>query len=79
MSWKTNTKGSGYEIQYSTASNFKKGCKNLLIKNARTSTKTISNLSKKKTYYFRIRTYKTNGKYKNYSAWSKTSKVKITK
>ena len=54
---------SGYQIQYS------------LKKNSLTS-KTIKKLKAKKTYYVRVRTYKTvNGK-KYYSAWSKVSKKK---
>ena len=43
----------------------------------KTLSKTISKLKSKKKYYVRIRTYKTVGKTKYYSAWSKAKNVKI--
>ena len=66
---------SGYQIQYSLKKNFKGAKKVTLKKNSKTST-TIKKLKSKKTYYVRVRTYKTvNGK-KYYSAWSKAVKKK---
>ncbi|MBE6787333.1 MAG: leucine-rich repeat domain-containing protein [Ruminococcaceae bacterium] len=65
----------GYQIQYSLKKNFK-GAKTVTIKKNSTITKTIKKLKSKKTYYLRVRTYKTYKGKKYYSAWSKTSKKK---
>lgn len=75
--WNKNAKQtSGYEIQYSINSKFKKGNKKVNIKKNKTTSKTVKNLKAKKKYYVRIRTYKTvNGK-KYYSGWSKILNVK---
>ena len=60
---------SGYEVQYSTSKTFKNAKSKVVSSNATTSV-TISGLEGNKTYYVRVRTYKTvNGK-KVYSAWS---------
>ncbi len=64
----------GYQIQYSTKKSFK-GKKSV---NITARTKTIKKLKSKKTYYFRVRAYKLNGKKKVYSKkWSKVKKVKV--
>ncbi len=60
---------SGYQIQYSTSKSFKSSKTVTLNKNTKTST-TIKKLTAKKTYYVRVRTYKTVGKTKYYSTWS---------
>ena len=66
---------SGYQIQYGTKKDFS-GAKKLTVKGATMVKKTIKDLKAKKTYYVRIRTYKTvNGK-KYYSSWSKYKKIK---
>jgi hypothetical protein len=77
LTWKKQTKQvSGYQIQYATNSKFTKNKTTVLVKGAKKSSETITGLSRKTKYYFRIRTYKTvNGK-KYYSAWSKTKAVK---
>ena len=67
----------GYEIQYSTSKKFK-SAKKVTIKKAKTTSATIKKLKAKKTYYVRVRTYKTVGKTKYYSGWS-TIKYKKTK
>jgi len=76
VSWKPQkTQTTGYQIQYSTRESFKSGRKTVSIPKNTTS-KTITNLTSKKTYYVRIRTYRTvNGK-KYYSAWSASKIVK---
>lgn len=77
ISWKKIKGVSGYQIQYSTSSKFKKA-KKITIKKAKTTLKTLKKLKAKKKYYVRIRTYITvNGK-KKYSSWSK-KKSKKTK
>lgn len=64
----------GYQIQYSTKKSFKG--KKTVTTTART--KTIKKLKSKKTYYFRVRAYKLNGKKKVYSKkWSKVKKAKV--
>ncbi len=65
----------GYQIQYSTSASFS-GAKKLTIKNAKNLKATVKSLSAKKTYYVRIRTYKTISKVNYFSTWSKTYKVK---
>lgn len=72
---------SGYEIQYSTGSAFEKGnTRNVNVK-PNVVKKQIKKLKSGKTYYVRIRSYKTiqrEGKTeKLYSKWSAKKKVKI--
>lgn len=69
------TKASGYEIFRSTK---KKGKfkKVATIKKAKTTKKTFKNM-KKGTYYFKVRAYKTSGKKKIYTGYSKTVSVKV--
>lgn len=76
VSWKKDTKASGYEISYATNSKFKKA-KKTTVKSYRSTSKTISKLSKGKTYYVRIRSYKTVKGKKIYSSYSTVKKVKI--
>lgn len=67
IKWKKKSGITGYQIQYSTDSKFKKGNKSIKIKNAKTISKKITKLKAAKKYYVRIRTYKG----KKYSSWSK--------
>ena len=73
----------GYELQYSTSSNFKKGTKTVNISKNKTTSKSVGKLSAKKKYYVRVRTYKTvkfGGKnIKLYSGWSKAKAVTTKK
>lgn len=81
INWvKRKTQTTGYQFQYSTSSKFSKKTTVTKTIKKRTATKlTVKNLKAKKTYYVRIRTYKTaNGK-KYYSSWSKIKKVKTKK
>ncbi|MCD8149279.1 MAG: BspA family leucine-rich repeat surface protein, partial [Clostridiales bacterium] len=77
--WSKKSGVSGYQIQYSTSSSFSSGNKTVTVSGASATSKVISSLTKKKTYYVRIRTYKTVSGTKYYSAWSSTKKVKISK
>ena len=84
VTWKKQTtQTTGYEVQYSTASNFKKGNKTVTVSKNKTTSKSVSKLSAKKKYYVRVRTYKTvkvNGKnVKLYSGWSKAKSVTTKK
>jgi len=62
----------GYEIKYSLKKSFKSA------KTARTTktSKTVKKLKRNKTYYVRVRSYKTINGVKYYSKWSKPKKVK---
>ena len=76
VKWKKQfVQTTGYQIQYSVRSSFK-NAKTVTVSSAKTVSRTISRLGKKKKYYVRIRTYKTSGKTKYYSAWSKAKSVK---
>lgn len=65
----------GYQIQYSTSISFRSATTKTITKNSTTSYKK-SKLKAKKKYYVRVRTYKTVGKTKYYSSWSKAKTVK---
>jgi len=77
VSWKKVSGVSGYQIQYSLKSNFKNS-KTVSAK-AGASSKTIAKLTGNKTYYVRIRTYKTAGGKRYYSGWSSAKKGKVRK
>lgn len=72
--WKKTT-GTGYQYQWSTSKKFKK---NYLTKTTKKTNVTISTSKSRKTYYVRVRAYKThsNGK-KYYGKWSTVKKVKV--
>ena len=75
--WNKQTSNTtGYQLQYSTSKNFKKNKKTVTIKKNTTTYKNIYNLKANKKYYVRVRTYKTVGKTKYYSKWSKVKTVK---
>ena len=74
VTWKKDTRATGYQIQYSTDKNFKKGVKTATVSKYKTVSKTITKLTKGKRYYVRVRSYKSakvSGKtQKLYGAWS---------
>jgi hypothetical protein len=80
VQWKKQTAGTtGYQIQYSTSKEFKKGTVTSVTITKNTITKkTISKLKSKKKYYVRIRTYTKVDNSKYYSTWSKVKTV-VTK
>ena len=75
VKWKKKSSITGYQIQYSTNSKFKKENKSIKIKSAKTGSKKITKLKAAKKYYVRIRTYKG----KKYSKWSKVKSIKTPK
>lgn len=85
VSWNKQTKETtGYEVQYATSKKFtKKTTATADIKKNKTASKNFTKLKAKKTYYVRIRTYKTvkfEGKsVKLYSDWSTAKKVTTKK
>ena len=73
---KKTTQTSGYQLQYAAASGFTSGVTTINVSSNTTVSKKVSSLSSKKTYYVRVRTYRTvNGK-KICSAWSTVKSVK---
>lgn len=76
---KVSSQATGYEIQYSTSKKFTKSTtKTKKVTSYKTTSVTIKSLKSKKTYYVRVRTYKTVGGKKYYSNWS-SYKSKKTK
>ena len=65
----------GYQIRYSTSSKMTKA-KTVTVKSTTATSKKISKLNSKKTYYVQLRTYKKIGSSYYYSNWSKAKKVK---
>lgn len=74
---KKDTKATGYQVVYATNKKFSSGKKSVtLTKNSATS-KTISKLKSKKTYYVKTRAYKTVKGKKIYGAYSAVKQVKV--
>ena len=77
LTWEKQKKeASGYQIQYATDRKFTKNAKTVTSAGLKKSSKKISGLSEKTTYYFRVRTYKNVDGKQYYSGWSKTETVK---
>lgn len=75
IKWDIVDKVSGYQIQYSTSSNFERNNKKVTIASRSTTHKQIKKLKSGKKYYVRVRTYKNvknnvGKSVKVYSAWS---------
>lgn len=78
-SWKKNTTGTGYILQYSTSSSFaQKNTCTIIIGNNTTVSKAITSLPAKK-YYVRVASYVAVGSSKYRSAWSDTKAVTVKK
>ncbi|MCR5020860.1 fibronectin type III domain-containing protein [Ruminococcus sp.] len=75
--WGKNAKGTGYEIQCSLKSGFSTIAKEAPVTSKATVSKTLTKLTSGKTYYVRVRTYKTVSGTKYYSAWSEPKSVKV--
>lgn len=70
LTWKKHsTQTTGFQIQYSTSSTFKKA-KTVTVSGKTSTAKTISKLTKGKKYYVRVRAYKTVNGVKYYGSWS---------
>lgn len=76
VKWKKKSSITGYQIQYSTNSKFKKkDSKTIKVKQVKTNSKRIKGLKVAKKYYVRVRTYKLVKKKSYYSSWSKKKNV----
>lgn len=73
------TQVTGYQLSYSTRKSFS-GAKTKKIAKTSTTSASVTGLARRKTYYVRVRTYKTvteNGKSKTYySSWTPVRKIK---
>lgn len=74
-SWSKVGGASGYQVMWSTYKNFSKNYKTKSVK-AKSLSKTVTAAQSKKTYYVRVRAYKTISGKKVYSQWSNTKKLK---
>ena len=73
--WKQKA-GTGYQVRIATNSEFTKNKATYTVKSYKTKTKTIKKLKKGKTYYVKVRAYKTYGDNTQYGAWSNYKKIK---
>lgn len=78
VNWKKVSNASGYAIQYSTSKKFKKPV-TVKVKKAKTTSTTLKKLKKRKTYYVRVRAYKTVNGTTYYGKYSSVKKVRIKK
>lgn len=78
VNWKKVSNASGYAIQYSTSKKFKKPV-TVKVKKAKTTSTTLKKLKKGKTYYVRVRAYKTVNGTTYYGKYSSVKKVRIKK
>lgn len=77
VTWKKNTKATGYQIQYSTSKSFAKGNKTVTIRGAKKTSQVLKKLTKGKKYYVRIRACYKSGSTKYYSAWSAKKALRV--
>lgn len=76
-SWKKVSSVTGYQIQYTTDKKFKKSIKTVTVKGSKRNSASVKKLKSKKTYYVRVRAYKTSKGKKLYSSWSAKKSVKV--
>ena len=79
VSWKKDTRATGYQIMYSTDKKFRKNVKTFNIKKYKTTRCTVKKLARNKRSYVRVRSYKKVSGGKLYGSWSSTKNVKIKK
>ena len=76
VKWAKGSSITGYQIEYSTNKNFKSS-KKLTVSKASTTKTVLKKLTSGKTWYVRIRAYKTVSGTKYYSAWSSVKSKKV--
>jgi hypothetical protein len=79
VAYTTNKYYSGYQVTCSTDNKYKTNVKTITTSNPNTNNRTFTGLKKGKTYYFRVRSYRTVNDVKYYSNWGPTKAIKITK
>lgn len=75
--WKKCKGVSGYEINYGKSK--KNAAKNKFVKRTKKTTITVKKLSGNKTYYVRVRSYKTIKEVRKYSSWSSGIMIRTKK
>ena len=76
ITWKQVEGAEGYVIQYALKANFK-GAKTATVKKGTTVSRTIKKLKSKKTYYVRVKAYRTIDGEKIYTGTSAKKKVRV--
>lgn len=71
-----NARVGGYQVQLALNEGFTSGVKTGSVKGYKPTSKKITKLKRKKTYYVRVRTYIKKGGTTYYSAWSSVKKTK---
>lgn len=79
VQWKQNTRATGYELQYARNRQFTSGKHTKKLSNGSTTVKKLRGLKSNKTYYVRVRSYKTSDGITSLSAWSAPQTVKTKK
>ena len=74
--WKKSAVATGYQLQYGLKKSFS-GAKTVRVKKAKTVSATVKSLQSGKTYYVRVRVYRTVNRKNYYSAWSAVKRVKV--
>lgn len=74
--WKAVSKCTGYQVQYSKKKNFSSVIATKTVAGRTKTSYTGKNFTKGKTYYVRVRSYKTVNGTKYYSAWSSVKSIK---
>lgn len=76
VKWKKRTKEvTGYQVRYATNKKFN-GYRSVTVKGVKNASRVVKKLKNKKTYYVKVRTYKTVRGEKIYSNWSPVKTVK---
>ncbi len=74
---KGDKRASGYQVLMARNKKFTKGKKAVLSKSYKKTSMTVKKLSRRKTYYVKVRSYKTISGKRYYGSWSKVKTVKI--
>ena len=67
----------GYEVMWSTTSNFSSNFLSVYVKGQGTTSTTLKTSQSGKYYYVRIRPYKESNGKKTYCSWSAVKKIKV--
>ena len=79
MTYKKAAGAAGYQILLAKNAKFTSGKKTVTVNKATTLSKTVTKLTKGKTYYVKVRSFKKVGGVTYYSGYSKVLKVKVKK
>lgn len=68
---------SGYQVMWSTTSDFSRNRKSIYVKGRNKTSATIKTSQSKKYYYVKVRAYKISNGKRVYHSWSKAIKIKV--